>query len=103
MLSFHQLSLAVLLYTLTVPTKWLVARLAELWPWVRPWLAGQNYKLVNQRRYRRVRYIEEYIQRLKAVRQSDLFWQKVGREQEKRRSAARYAGRTGTGLGDNMA
>lgn len=72
-LSFHQLSLAVLLYILTVPTKWLIALLAGLWPWTRLWFAGQSYKLVNQKRYRRVLHIEDYIQKLKAMRQSDLF------------------------------
>src|SRR4051812_35347277 len=66
LLAFDKFSLALLLYVLKVPSKWIMTRVAMYEP------AGlqrsRNYRKLNEKRVRKVRAMEEEIERARIVR-----------------------------------
>lgn len=87
LLAFDKFSLALLLYGLKVPTKWLSTRVAIYEPPVLQ--RSRNYRKLNEKRVRKIRAMEEEIERARAVRDTKLFWKSVEDEQARRRETMR--------------
>jgi hypothetical protein len=101
LLAFDKFSLALLLYCVNVPTKWLMTRLALLWQPVVGALGlggagsgghARNYRRLNELRVRTVRHMEEEIERVRLVRDTKLFWKSVEAEQARRRAQGQGQG-----------
>ncbi|KAK3298764.1 uncharacterized protein B0H64DRAFT_422501 [Chaetomium fimeti] len=85
LLAFDKFSLALLLYCINVPTKWVMTRLALLWQ-PASLQRTRNYRRLNELRVRAVRQMEDEIERVRLVRDTKLFWKTVEAEQAKRRA-----------------
>ncbi|KAK4135800.1 hypothetical protein BT67DRAFT_261272 [Trichocladium antarcticum] len=84
LLAFDKFSLALLLYCVNVPTKWVVTRLALYQPAALQ--RSANYRTLNERRVRKVRQMEDEIERARLVRETKLFWRTVEAEQARKRA-----------------
>ncbi|KAK4185723.1 magnesium transport protein cora [Podospora australis] len=93
LLAFDKFSLALLLYCFKVPTKWVMTRIALLWQPASSGSRTRNYRKLNEMRVRKIREMEEEIQRVRLVRDTKLFWKSIEAEQAKRRAQ----GMAGTG------
>lgn len=87
LLAFDKFSLALLLYCINVPTKWVLTRLAMWQPAALQ--RTRNYRRLNELRVRRIRQMEEEIERVRLVRDTKLFWKAVEAEQARRRADIR--------------
>ncbi|KAK4170530.1 magnesium transport protein cora [Cladorrhinum sp. PSN259] len=85
LLAFDKFSLALLLYCIKVPTKWVMTRIAILQP-TSFGTTARNYRKLNEERVRKVRQMEEEIQRVRLVRDTKMFWKTIEAEQARRRA-----------------
>jgi hypothetical protein len=97
LLAFDKFSLALLLYCVNVPTKWVMTRLA-MWQPASLQRTG-NYRRLNELRVRKIRQMEDEIERVRLVRDTKLFWRTVEAEQARRRAAGPGPG---MGIGDRV-
>lgn len=97
LLAFDKFSLALLLYCVNVPTKWLVTRLAMWQPAALQRRAG-GYRRLNELRVKKMRQMDEEIERVRAVRDAKLFWKTVEAEQRRKRAG----GSGGRGIGERV-
>ena len=88
LLAFDKFSLALLLYCVNVPAKWAVTRLAMWQPAAMlPGRGGRGgYRRLNEMRVRKIRQMEEEIERVRLVRETKLFWKRVEAEQKRKRA-----------------
>lgn len=95
LLAFDKFSLALLLYCVNVPTKWVMTRLAMWQP--ASLQRTRNYRRLNELRVRKIRQMEDEIERVRLVRDTKLFWQTVEAEQAKKRAQG-----PGMGIGSRV-
>ncbi|KAK4660099.1 hypothetical protein QC762_116150 [Podospora pseudocomata] len=85
LLAFDKFSLALLLYCIKVPTKWVMTRIALLQP-ASFGTRTRNYRKLNEKRVRKIQQMEEEIQRARLVRDTKEFWRTIEAEQARRRA-----------------
>ena len=84
LLAFDKFSLALLLYCINVPAKWVMTRVAMWQPAALQ--RSHNYRKLNELRVKKVRQMEEEIERVRLVRDTKLFWKTVEAEQARKRA-----------------
>ncbi len=96
LLAFDKFSLALLLYCVNVPAKWVSTRVAMWFPSF-PLLQSRRggYRRLNELRVKKVREMEEGLERVRLVRETKLFWERVEAEQKRKRGE-------GTGVGEKV-
>jgi hypothetical protein len=96
LLAFDKFSLALLLYCVNVPAKWISTRVAMCLPGL-PLLQSRRggYRRLNELRVKKVRELEEGLERVRLVRETKLFWERVEAEQKRKRA-------TGPGVAERV-
>ncbi len=84
LLAFDKFSLALLLYCINVPTKWVMTRVAMWQPAALQ--RSVNYRRLNELRVRKMRQMEEEIERVRLVRDTKMFWKTVEAEQARKKA-----------------
>lgn len=93
LLAFDKFSLALLLYCINVPTKWVVTRLAMWQP--ASLQRTRNFRRLNELRVRKIRQMEEEIERVRLVSDTKRFWKTVEAEQARKRAQGPKTGAKG--------